>query len=278
VLLLPSNTEALRHPEWVALRQELIARVRMAREVARDRTEAAIQRRVEEAPDVPIREYRPGQWVLIRNFAKAHQGHKARKWLPRFLGPYRIVARVGPTEYKVVAVDNAADVRQYNVDDIKPYKEFALRTEVHSKLLPAFARDEGVSRFAEEWDVARVLDRRTIGTRPAITYYLLRYDGRDAAYDQWVPEAHTRCPEAIRRYEAGVDEVGRQPRPKQGRPPGARNKRTKRKRTSQAPSSDLPTLEVPPVDPQEVARALEREDRLQQRYYRRLLRSGTYTT
>jgi hypothetical protein len=278
VLLLPGNTDALRHPEWITLRQELIARVRHAREVARQRTEEAIKRREEEAPDVPIRVYRPGRKVLIRNFAKAHHGQKARKWLPKFIGPYKILAQLGPTEYKVMSVDNENDIRQYNVNDVKPYKEFALRSDVNSKMLPAFARGEYVDRFAEEWDVARVLDKRTIGSRQPTTYYLIRYEGRDSGYDQWVPEAHTRCPEAIQQYEEGLHSTGHLPRPKRGRPLGVTNRKKKRKRTSQAPPSDPTPAEVPPVDPQEVERTMEREERLQKRYYRRLLRSGTYVT
>jgi transposase InsO family protein len=280
IMLLPGANEALRHTEWIEMRQELLARVLLARQVAMERTAEAITCREQQAPNTPLREYQPGVWVLIRNFAKLSQGQRARKWLPKFLGPYRILAPLGPTEYRVVSNANDNDVRQYNVDDLKPYHEFALRSPGSSNLLPVNPQGTGLDRNAEEWDVEKVIAHRIIGSRHPTPYYLVRYKGKDSSFDQWVPEALTRCPQAIHNFHTRQNAPLRPPRRKRASPSEGvvRRKRGRKKRkvTNTSPTTPHPE-DNPEQQAQFNAREVERHERLRQRNYRRLLRSGRHT-
>ena len=194
--LTPHDNKPLKTLEWTQFREEMLARMETARRAANTRSFEAQKKLVDDAR--PLREFRAGDRVRIKNHVKSvHQG-RVYKWRPLFLGPYVVVARRGPTEYIVAHEENSEDIRYYNVDDIKPYREYALRSHLFSNLCPAKYSPISTPEFhSTEHEVVRVHDHKEVGGE---NHYLVEFEGLDSSLRQWLPESFTQCPELIQQY------------------------------------------------------------------------------
>lgn len=197
--MLPAFHKSLKQMEWNEAREEYIARLQLARDVAWDRVKA--EQRALSQPSVPIREFEVGDKVRIRNFEPKKKNYgPILKWRSKFIGPYTIIARNGPTEYTVQNDVVSKDRRRYNVDDIKLYREFALRSALFSGQYPSMIPPmKDPDQFAIEEEVERVLDCKMENDKKL---YLVRFAGVDMAFDQWLHESLMFCPKKIAEYEA----------------------------------------------------------------------------
>ena len=92
---------------------------------------------------------------MIRNHAKVRDNSTklTRKWLPRFLGPYKIIARKGATTYEVEHCASSCDKRTYSVDDIKPhYPHTLIPPNIVLSQLPITGDSHGWNEWREEND------------------------------------------------------------------------------------------------------------------------------
>ena len=196
VSLMPQDFRPLKQQDWNKFREELIARLEINRMAANRKVLTGMEKLVD--PNRPLREYRQGDRVRIKNYVKNARTGKVFKWRPQYLGPYIIKARKGPTEYTVHHENNSADTRNYNVDDIKPYRQSALRSQLFTSTCPKTAQlIPHPENIATEEEVEQILDHKEVqGQR----HYLIKYYNKDAAFNQWIPEPFTMCPEMIKSY------------------------------------------------------------------------------
>ena len=195
---------------WVQQRERMIARMQSNYAKAWQKI-AKMEEPDKEADPIPLREFRENDEVFIRNFAIGERGQgggKVRKWRKRFIGPYKVMARLNPTEYKLKSLSNPEDVRYYNIDDIKPKFESAYRSILIGNQLPPLQPTLPSREFhSMETPVERILDTKKVkDTR----YYRIKYQGLDEAFNQWLPEDLLNCPNLIDAFER---ERNRQPQP-----------------------------------------------------------------
>ena len=183
---------------WTAYREELIARLKLARMAAWERVRAKEWER--EQPQIPPREFKVDDKVRIVNHQRATTLGRVLKWRPKYLGPYVVVARNGPTEYTVVDPKNFSDTRKYNIDDLKPYVEFALRSNLFSGTCPKVVPENlpPPETHTVEEEVVKIHDDIMRGNQKM---YLVQYAHLDEGYKQWLPESLLFCPKLIQEYE-----------------------------------------------------------------------------
>jgi transposase InsO family protein len=102
----------------------------------------------------------------------------SKKLADKFLGPFKILARIGPNAYKL---------------DLPP-KYGRLHHTFHVSLLEAYRQRDGCDPpepqdidGEEEWEVDKILDeKRSAGKR----YFYIRWKGFSEAHDSWEPESN----------------------------------------------------------------------------------------
>ena len=202
ITMQPNYDPGYENPKkWVQHREQMIARMQSNYAQAWQKIAKMEEPKPDSVP-IPLREFRENEKVFIRNFTigdRGQGGGKVRKWRKRFIGPYRVMARLNPTEYKLQSLSNHEDIRYYNIDDIKPKYESAYRSNLLGNQLPAVTPTYPSREFhSEETPVERILDTRLVGkTR----YYRVQYQGLDEAFNQWVPEILLDCPNLINLFE-----------------------------------------------------------------------------
>ena len=194
--LLPEFAHPLRQPEWTKMREEVLARLRVLRNVGNQNTAKFQEKQAD--PSTPLREFEVGDFVRIRNMVKQPRHGLVTKWRPNYLGPYVVKARTGPTEYTVQNVENHSDIRKYNVNDLKAHREFALRSTLFSKACPAVPVEVSAPEFhMDETEVERVENSKLVGDAQ---YYLVKFKGLDEAFRMWLPVTLMKCPKLISAY------------------------------------------------------------------------------
>jgi hypothetical protein len=116
---------------------------------------------------------------------------KDKKLQPRWIGPFRILERIGSQAYRLALPEKYA--RLHDVFPIQFIEDFKLRDN-DQPLMPMPDLEDD-----EEWEIEEVKDRATIkGT----THYLVKWEGWPTEYNQWIPEEDmSNAQEVIRRYE-----------------------------------------------------------------------------
>ena len=209
ITMQPNYDPGVENPRtWAQQREQMIARMQTNYAKAWHKIKK-MEEPDQDALFVPLREFRTNDEVFIRNFTLGERGQgggKVRKWRQRFIGPYLVLARLNPTEYKLRSLMNPNDVRYYNVDDIKPKYESAYRSILLGNQLPPVHPTLPSREFHSiETPVERILDSRLVKDTQ---YYLVKYQGLDDAFNQWLPVDLLNCPNLIDEY---VRRVNRQP-------------------------------------------------------------------
>jgi transposase InsO family protein len=116
---------------------------------------------------------------------------KDKKLQPRWIGPFRILERIGSQAYRLALPEKYA--RLHDVFPIQFIEDFKLRDN-DQPLMPMPDLEDD-----EEWEIEEVKDRATIkGT----THYLVKWEGWPTEYNQWIPEEDmSNAQEVIRQYE-----------------------------------------------------------------------------
>jgi len=121
-----------------------------------------------------------------------------RKLAPRFIGPFRVLEKIGLQAYRLALPDKYA--RLHNVFPVQLLEPWHNRAgEGHSMPMPDLEDDD-------EWEVEEVKAEESYqGTR----FYLVKWAGWPAEYNQWVPEEDMNCPSLIRKFEKSRERAGK---------------------------------------------------------------------
>lgn len=184
----------IRNPEAMALTenlQERLARAKKFLEAAQQRQRATVDK------GRRPQEFNVGDDVLLSTANISFKGVGAPKLMPRYIGPYKVVKRIGATAYELELASNMRIHDVFHVSLLKPYMP---GRNVHPPL-PELTDDGHV-----EFEVDRILqheDRRRGGkTRRE---YFVHWRGYDRSHDTWEPEANLKnCPEKIEEYWARI--------------------------------------------------------------------------
>ncbi|CAL8467808.1 g7346 [Coccomyxa elongata] len=182
----------IQNPEAITLTgnlQERMVRAKEFLEAAQQRQRATVDKGRR-----PL-EFNVGDDVLLSTANISFKGVGAPKLMPRYMGPYKVVKRIGATAYELELAPNMRIHDVFHVSLLKPYMP---GRNVHPP--PPELTDDGHVEF----EVDRILqheDRRRGGkTRRE---YFVHWRGYDRSHDTWEPEADLKnCPEKIEEYWA----------------------------------------------------------------------------
>lgn len=87
-------------------------------------------------------------WMKAHPLSKASQAFSA-KFAPQWIGPYRVVEKLGPVNYRIVREDNGEDLRTVHVCNLKPAYPSAAEVDhkEKEKVLQIFAEDSEEEDF-----------------------------------------------------------------------------------------------------------------------------------
>ncbi len=174
-------------------------RARQLLQAARDRMTSTANRHRSEVS------FRVGQEVLLNTKNLTFKGPSSKKFLPRWIGPFPIAARVGNVAYRLCLLPHMKIHPVFHVSLLRPY-----RSDGRHQPPPPILTLEG----EEEYEVERILDHRTAG-RSRRLEFLVRWSGYGPEHDRWEPQDNLEnCPLRLQEY---WDFVGRRPAPRSRR-------------------------------------------------------------
>ncbi|KAJ9507614.1 hypothetical protein QJQ45_019205, partial [Haematococcus lacustris] len=139
-------------------------------------------------------EYKVGQKVLLSTKNLKLQPGKARKLIPRYVGPFEILLLVGAVAVKLDLPASMSRLHPvFHVSLIKPYTG----TDVGFMPPPVTWMDETPVYYVE-----RLLDHKGVKDNKA-SYYLVQWEGYDSTHNTWEPRANlTDCDKVLAEYNA----------------------------------------------------------------------------
>ena len=138
--------------------------------------------------------YEVGQQVLLstQNFRLANPG--SRKLLPKWVGPFQILARIGQVAYKL---DMPANLKMHNVFHVSLLKPHRSDGRVQPPPPPILLES------SLEYEVERLLDHRHVkrGRTRTRNQFLVKWLGYGPEHNTWEPESNlTHCEELLANY------------------------------------------------------------------------------
>ncbi|KAJ9519115.1 hypothetical protein QJQ45_007676 [Haematococcus lacustris] len=138
-------------------------------------------------------EYHTGQLVLLSTKNLRMKPGKAKKLLPRFIGPFKVLEHVGPVAVRLDLPRAMARMHPvFHVSLLRPY------TSEHPHLPPPVEwLDE-----APLYEVEKLLAHRGVRAGKA-RGYLVKWQGYDDSYNTWEPRNNlVNCQEVLTAYNA----------------------------------------------------------------------------
>jgi hypothetical protein len=159
---------------------------------------AAQQRRKAHADQHKIeRSYKVGEQILVcAKYRNIKHGKTNRKLLPKWIGPFKVVQKVGPVSYQLEMNPGWRVHHVFHVSLLELYK-----SDGRVRPPPPQIELEG----ALEYEVETIERHRTTGRkRPIKTSYLVAWKGYGPEHNSWEPEANVaNAPEKIAEYWKG---------------------------------------------------------------------------
>ena len=143
-------------------------------------------------------EYKIGDKVLLSTqniCSSVDKGRPAKKFNPKYIGPYKIAAEISKTAYKLELPTNLKIHPVFHVSLLKPYKE-SDEFEREIRPPPVFITEDN----QEEYEVEKILDKRIIRKKPQ---YLVKWLGYPLYDATWEPVENLKnCQEKVKEYES----------------------------------------------------------------------------
>ncbi|KAJ9517218.1 hypothetical protein QJQ45_009164 [Haematococcus lacustris] len=139
-------------------------------------------------------EYKVGQKVLLSTKDLKLKPGKARKLIPRYVGPFEILLLVGAVAVKLDLPASMSRLHPvFHVSLIKPYTG----TDVGFMPPPVTWMDETPVYYVE-----RLLDHKGVKDNKA-SFYLVQWEGYDSTHNNWEPRSNlTGCDKILAEYNA----------------------------------------------------------------------------
>ncbi|KAJ9518796.1 hypothetical protein QJQ45_026090, partial [Haematococcus lacustris] len=139
-------------------------------------------------------EYKVGQKVLLSTKNLKLKPGKARKLIPRYVGPFEILLLVGAVAVKLDLPASMSRLHPvFHVSLIKPYTG----TDVGFMPPPVTWMDETPVYYVE-----RLLDHKGVKDNKA-GFYLVQWEGYDSTHNTWEPRSYlTGCDKVLAEYNA----------------------------------------------------------------------------
>jgi hypothetical protein len=144
----------------------------------------------------PAPDYSVGQEVLLSTKNIRFRGPYSSKLLPKWIGPFTVVAKVGKAAYRLKLLGNMRIHDVFHVSLLKPY------VSGHGAPPPPILSVEGDL----EYEIERIIDHRV--HRGHATQYRVRWKGYSAEHDTWEPMSNLRnCRELVQQYQRSLHDV-----------------------------------------------------------------------
>jgi len=112
------------------------------------------------------------------------------KLMPRWMGPYKVLERVGPVAYLLDLPASEKMHPVFHVSLLQPWRDDGRLQPPPPRFLPS-----GDTVYTVE----KILDHRT-GKRKNLKEFLVRWEGYDPVNDSWEPEANIHDPTLVQDY------------------------------------------------------------------------------
>jgi hypothetical protein len=136
-------------------------------------------------------EFKVDDMVLLnsKNIKLKHEG--SRKLLPKFIGPFKVLARVGQVAYRLQLPDNMQCHNVFHVSLLHKY----VRSGRYQPPPPPIETEDGDM----EYEVEKILAHS--GRNPGKRRFLVKWRGYAVEHNTWEPEKNlTNCQEALQEY------------------------------------------------------------------------------
>jgi hypothetical protein len=147
-------------------------------------------------------EFEVGQRVLLSSKNLMNRVRGSRKLLPRWLGPFTVLARIGQVAYRL---DLPKTMQCHDVFHISLLRAYRDSGRVQPPPVPEFVDGH------LEFEVERIVDHRVVRSgRRSRVEYLVRWLGYSSDYDSWEPQSSmSNCQELVAAYEDSALRVQR---------------------------------------------------------------------
>lgn len=209
VTLLPSQNIANPNTqEWIQMLQDRLTKHRtMVEELSKQQKETYLADRA----NAKLRTFEVNDLVMIRNHVLVHgtaDETNTLKWQPRFIGPYKVTARLGETKYALEHCTNRRDKKVYNINDLKPYRtpSHSVPSNVDLNDLTMIGDTHNWNELDDnEYELDFIVDKKIVQSwshqKRKITLYRVRFKHYGPQDDIWYAQSLINAPHLIREYD-----------------------------------------------------------------------------
>ena len=168
--------------------RDRIKQLHMLRNRLRDDLAQSIKRTIEyyDSKHVP-KQFKRGELVKL---STKNLQFKNKKLQPRWIGPFRILKRIGGQAYHLVLPNQYS--RLHPVFPIQLLESYNPRPDEEPLPMPPLDDQED-----NQWEVEQILDEGRIN---GCIHYLIKWAGWPAEYNSWVPQNDVAAPDLIESF------------------------------------------------------------------------------
>ena len=169
---------------FVSNMSQAIHRAKEALKAARNRQKAYADRNRRD------REFKVGEQVLLSTKNLKLKNPGSPKFLPRFVGPFKVTDRIGKVAYRLMLPASMKCHPVFHIGLLEPYKTDG---RVHPPPPPVAVDGE------LEFEVEQLLDYRE-SRNGRNQEYLVKWAGYGAEHNTWEPVKHLNCDKLVQEY------------------------------------------------------------------------------